>query len=153
MVYATAPFEADTEITGYPIVNLLVTSTATDGAFFVYLEDINESGNVTYITEGVLRALHRKISNETPPYKMLTPYHSFKKKDTIPLTPGQLAELKLGLQPTSVLIRKGHRLRIAIAGHDKETFARIPAEGVPTISVARNKRNSSWIELPVVERK
>lgn len=153
LTYTTAPFEADTELTGYPIVNLLITSTATDGAFFVYLEDINEAGVVTYTTEGVLRALHRKLSNETPPYKMLTPYHSFKKRDTMPLMPGQIAELKFSLQPTSVLIRKGHRLRIAIAGHDKETFARIPAEGVPTITVARNKRNASWIELPVIERK
>jgi putative CocE/NonD family hydrolase len=153
LTYTTAPFKADTEITGYPIVDLLITSTATDGAFFVYLEDVNEAGNVTYITEGVLRALHRKISNETPPYKILTPYHSFKNKDTMPLIPGQIAELKFGIQPTSVLIRKGHRLRIAIAGHDKDTFARIPAEGVPTITVARNKGNASWIELPVIEKK
>jgi uncharacterized protein len=153
LTYTTAPFEVDTEITGYPIANLLVTSTATDGAFFVYLEGIDEAGKSTYITEGVLRALHRKISKEAPPYKMLTPYHSFKRKDARSLIPGELAELKFGLQPTSVLIRKGHRLRIAIAGHDKETFARIPAEGVPTISVARNKRNASWIELPVIERK
>lgn len=29
----------------------------------------------------------------------------------------------------------------------------IPAEGVPTITVSRNKRNASWIELPVVEKK
>jgi predicted acyl esterase len=75
------------------------------------------------------------------------------RSSTAQLTPAQVAELKFGLQPTSVLFRKGHRLRIAIAGHDKETFARIPAAGDPTISVARNKRNASWIELPVVERK
>jgi len=107
---------------------------------------------VTYITEGELRALHRKISNETPPYKMLVPYHSFLRKDALPLVPGQLAELKFGLQPTSVLIKKGHRLRIAIAGADKDTFARIPATGVPTITVARNRKDASWIELPVVGR-
>jgi predicted acyl esterase len=66
--------------------------------------------------------------------------------------PGQIAELKFGLQPTSILIRKGHRLRIAIAGADKDSFARIPAQGTPTISVARNQKNASWIELPVVGR-
>ncbi|HKO96643.1 MAG TPA: CocE/NonD family hydrolase [Pyrinomonadaceae bacterium] len=150
LTYTSAPLEADTEITGYPIANLLITSTATDGAFFVYLEDVDEAGKVTYVTEGVLRALHRKISKDTPPYKQLTPYHSFKKQDTMPLVPGQISELRFGLQPTSVLIKKGHRLRIAIAGHDKGTFARIPAEGNPIITVARNKRNASWIELPVI---
>ena len=153
LTYTSVPLAADTEITGHAIVDLFVTSTHTDGAFFVYLEDVNEQGIVTYLTEGELRALHRKISSDSPPYKTLVPYHSFKKRDASPLVPGQLAELKFGLQPTSVLIRKGHRLRIAIAGHDKNTFARIPAEGSPTVTVARNKRNASWVDLPVVARK
>jgi predicted acyl esterase len=96
--------------------------------------------------------LHRKISAETPSYKLLVPFHSFKKKDAMPLVPGQIAELKFGLQPTSILIRKGHRLRIAIAGADKNSFTRIPAQGTPTISVARDQKHASWIELPVVRR-
>lgn len=152
LTYTSAPLEADMEITGHPIIDLFVTSTASDGAFFVYLEDIDEKGVVTYVTEGELRALHRKISTEAPPYKMLVPYHSFKSKDAMPLVPGQVAELKFGLQPISVLIKKGHRLRIAIAGADKGTFARIPDQGSPTITVARNKRNQSSIELPVIMR-
>src|SRR6185436_3184224 len=152
LVYTSVPFDADTEVTGHPIIDLFVTSTAIDGAFFVYLEDVNEKGVVTYVTEGTLRALHRKISTETPPYKLLVPFHSFKRKDAMPLPPGQIAELKFGLQPTSILIRKGHRLRIAIAGADKNSFARIPAEGTPTISVVRNQKNASWIDLPVVRR-
>ena len=153
LTYTSAPFEVETEITGYPVINLFTTSTAADGAFFVYLEDINENGVVTYLTEGEFRALHRKISHDTPPYKLLVPYHSFKQKDALAMVPGQMAELKFGLQPTSVLIKKGHRLRIAIAGADKDTFARIPAEGTPTITVSRNKRNASWIDLPVIERR
>ncbi|HKO35746.1 MAG TPA: CocE/NonD family hydrolase, partial [Pyrinomonadaceae bacterium] len=153
LTYTSEPFAADSEITGYPVVNLNVTSTATDGAFFVYLEVIDEKGVVTYVTEGALRALHRKISPESPPYKLLVPYHSFKKKDALPLVPGQIAELTFGLQPTSVLIRKGHRLRIAIAGADKDTFARVPVNDTPTIKVARNQHHASWIELPVISRK
>ena len=152
LTYTSPVFVSDAEITGYPVIDLFVTSTATDGAFFVYLEDINEKGIVTYITEGEFRALHRKLSNERPPYRLLVPYHSFLKKDAMPFVPGEIAELKFGLQPTSILIKEGHRLRIAIAGADKDTFARIPATGSPTITVARNKRNASWIELPVVTR-
>ena len=152
LTYTSAPLAADTEITGYPVIDLFITSSATDGAFFVYLEDIDERGVVTYITEGELRALHRKVSDTKPPLKMLAPYHSFLKKDAMPLRPGELAELTFGLQPTSILIRKGHRLRLAIAGADSDTFARIPAEGVPTITVARNRRNASWIELPVIAK-
>lgn len=150
LTYTSQPLASDMEITGHPIVTLYVTSTHNDGAFFVYLEDVDPAGKVTYITEGELRALHRKVSDEPPPYKMLVPYHSFKRKDGMPLVPGEVAELTFGMHPTSLLIKKAHRIRVAIAGHDKDTFARIPAEGTPTITVARNKVHASCIDLPVV---
>lgn len=153
LTYTSAPLAEDIEITGHPIVNLYVTSTHTDGAFFVYLEDVDEKGRVSYITEGQLRALHRKVSAETPPYRTLAPYHSFKKSDSAPLVPGEVAELRFALHPTSVLIKKGHRIRIAIAGHDKSVFARIPAEGTPVITVARNSVKASFVELPQVDRR
>ena len=152
LTYTSDPLAEDMEITGYPIINLYIASTATDGAFFVYLEDVDESGKVTYLTEGQLRALHRKVSKDKPPHWIGVPYHTFKRKDGMPLIPGEVAELKFGLLPTSVLIRKGHRLRIAIAGHDKSVFARIPAEGTPIITLQRNKRHASFIELPVIRR-
>jgi len=44
LTYTSKPLEEDTEITGHPVVTLYVTSTATDGAFFVYLEDVDEAG-------------------------------------------------------------------------------------------------------------
>jgi len=52
---------------------------------------------------------------------------------------GEIDELSFGFHPTSVLIKKGHRIRIAFAGHDEGTFARIPAEGTADIMVSRNK--------------
>jgi putative CocE/NonD family hydrolase len=146
------PLTENTEITGYPIITLYLTSTATDGAFFVYLEDVDETGRVIYVTEGQLRAIHRKVSTDPPSYNLLIPYHSFKKKDTMPLVPGEIAELIFGLLPTSALIKKGHRIRIAISGHDKDSFIRIPPEETPVIAVARNRSQSSFVDLPIVER-
>jgi len=152
LTYTSEPLEADVEVTGHPIVSLFITSTHTDGAFYVYLEEIDENGKVTYLTEGLLRALHRRISKEPNPTKLPVPYHTFMKKDAMPLVPGEIAELRFAFQPISVLVKKGHRLRVAIAGHDKGTFIRIPAEGTPTIAVQRNKRGLSSIELPVIKR-
>lgn len=151
LTYTSAPLEADVEITGHPVVSLFLTSTHTDGAFFVYLEDVDDNGKVTYLTEGELRALHRRVSNEKSPTKLPIPYHTFLKKDALPLKPGEVAELRFALQPISVLVKKGHRLRVAIAGHDKDTFIRIPAEGTPTISMQRNPRALSRIELPLIK--
>ena len=153
LTYTSSPVEGDIEITGNPIVTLFIDSTHEDGALHVYLDDVDEQGNITYITDGQLRVIHRKISNEDPPYKIMVPYHSYKKEDAEPLVPGEVAEIKFGLYVTSVIIRKGHRIRIAIAGADKDTFARYPAEGKPTIRVHRNKIHASNIDLPVIIKK
>ncbi|HSE32621.1 MAG TPA: CocE/NonD family hydrolase [Pyrinomonadaceae bacterium] len=152
LTYTSAALESDLEITGYPVVTLYLSSTHTDGGFYVYLEEVDETGKVTYLTEGALRGIHRRISTEQSPLKIFVPYHSFKRKDAAPLVPGEVTEIKFGLQPISALIKKGHRLRVAIAGHDRDTFIRIPAEGTPTIAVQRNKRALSSIELPIVKR-
>jgi len=150
LTYTTPPLAKDAEITGHPVVTLYAALTETDGVFYAYLEDVDESGRVTYVTEGQLRAIHRKVSAEAPPYSLQVPYHSFKQADAMPMVPGEIAEIKFGLLPTSTLIRKGHRIRLSIAGHDEGTFVRIPAEGTPVISVARNKRHASYVDLPVV---
>lgn len=152
LTYTSPTLEQDIEITGHPIVTLYVTSSESDGAFYVYLEDVHEDRQVTYITEGQLRAIHRKISTENPPYNLAVPYHTFKEGDALPLVPGEVSEITFGLHPTSVLIRKGHRIRVGIAGHDQGTFARIPAEGTPVITVERNRVHASYIDLPVTRR-
>lgn len=150
LTYTSAPLNADTEITGYPVVTLYTASTAEDGAFFVYLEDVAPDGTVYYLTEGMLRAIHRKISTDPPPYVQRVPYHSFKRKDAQPLVPGQVAEISFGLLPISALIRKNHRIRIAIAGADDGLFPRIPASGTPTITLQRSRVYASYIDLPVL---
>ncbi len=152
LCYTSAPLARDTEITGYPIVTLHVTSTETDGAFFVYLDDVDETGRSTYVTEGQLRAINRKVSPAVPPYRIQVPYHSYQRADAQPLTPGVVAELTFGMQPTSVLFHRGHHIRFAIAGHDEGTFRRLPAQGTPTITVARNQVHASYIDLPMRER-
>jgi putative CocE/NonD family hydrolase len=125
LTYTSEPLSQDTEITGHPVVTLYVASTHTDGAFYVYLEDVSPSGRVTYVTEGQLRALHRHVSTSQPPYELPIPYHSFKEEDGEPLVPGEIAELTFGLLPTSVVIRAGQRIRVAIAGDDAGLGARL----------------------------
>jgi hypothetical protein len=98
----------------------------------------------------MLRALHRKVSSEAPPYKQFVPFHSFQRKDALPVMPGEAMELRFGLLPTSMLFKKGHRIRVAVAGQDKSVFARIPADGTPTVTLERSQSRASFIELPVV---
>ena len=66
------------------------------------------------------------------------------------MTPGEVTTVSFTLLPVSALIRKGHAIRVAIAGHDKDTFIRVPETGDPVIKIYRQQGSLSWIELPVI---
>lgn len=128
---------------------LFVSSTASDGDFFAYLEEVHESGRVAYVTEGQLRAIHRKLGQGPPPYTLRVPYRTFRRRDAQGLVPGQVVEMSFDLIPTSYLFRKGRRIRVALAGADKDHFGPLPGEP-PTVSVYRDSAHASSLELPVV---
>ena len=113
------------------------------------MEDVAPDGKVTYVTEGMLRAVHRKISEDPEPYVMLGPNHSFKKKDAMPLVPGEVSEIEFKLFATSVQIKKGHRIRISLAGADDSIFTRFPKEGTPVWQVQRNNIHISSVIFPM----
>lgn len=152
LTYTSTPMTTDVEITGSPVVTLYVASTESDGAFHVYLENVAPDGHVTYITEGVLRAIHHQISDAEPPFVQLGPYHSYLEADAAPLVPGEVTEISFNLYATSVLIKEGHSIRIAIAGHDASVFARYPAEGTPVWTVERSSTYPSRVDLPITAR-
>lgn len=151
LTYTGAPLPEDMDITGQPLITLRAAANRSDASFFVYLEDVAPDGKVTYLTEGELRALDRKISTERPSYRTTYPWRSFNGKDAEPLSPGKFVSLVFPLQATSVLLRAGHRVRVAIAGADKGNFLRIPAKGSVTLSIFLGGANPSFIELPVVD--
>jgi putative CocE/NonD family hydrolase len=151
--YTSTPLDADIEITGSPTVYLQAASTHTDGAFYLYLEDVAPDGRVTYLTEGLLRAIHRKVGDpSTAPYVPLGVYHSLRKVDVQPLVPGEVAEISITLCPISVLILTGHRIRLAIAGHDAAMKTRYPVDGIPELRFYRNSAQTSYLQLPVMGR-
>ena len=50
----------DHELSGHPCVTLHLSASEADAALHVYLEDVAPDGTCRYVTEGMLRALHRK---------------------------------------------------------------------------------------------
>ena len=149
LVYSSAPLETDLEITGSPMLTLEMSSTTSDGAIHAYLEDVSPEGRVTYVDEGILRVIDRKeVDPKRLPYEPLGPAHSLLRKDAEPLTPGEAARIRFALHPTSVLLRKGHRIRVALAGADAAVFQRYPADKTPIWRVYREPQRASFIELP-----
>jgi putative CocE/NonD family hydrolase len=150
LTYTSSPLDNAIEITGHPVIYLQMTSTETDGAVIVYLEDVAPDGSVTMLTEGELRLIHRKISTEEPPYPQFGPYHTFERKDALPMQPGEVAEVSFALLPLSVRVKAGHALRVAIAGHDKDSFERVLEQATPTYEFYRNTNFASFIDIPIV---
>ncbi|MBW2370346.1 MAG: hypothetical protein JRH15_20945 [Deltaproteobacteria bacterium] len=72
--------------------------------------------------------------------------------DAQSLVPGEVAEIAFDLFPISVRFKKGQRIRVAIAGADKDVFRPIPGCEAPVITIERNARHASFIDLPVVDR-
>ncbi len=151
LVYDSAVLDADMEVTGHPEVMLYLASTSNDAQVFIYLEDVAPNGDVEYVTEGVFRALHRKIGTGELPYQMAEPYHTYLKADAMPLVPGEAVELNFGMLPVSYLFKKGHRVRIAISGADAEHYRNMTKDQ-PTYTVHRSFAMPSRVVLPVVGR-
>jgi putative CocE/NonD family hydrolase len=149
LVYTSAPLESALEITGSPVLTLEMSSTTSDGAIHAYLEDVSPDGRVTHVDEGVFRVINRKeVDPKSLPYEPLGPPHSFRRADAQPLVPDMPTTIRFSLYATSVLIRKNHRIRVALAGADADVFKRYPAEGTPIWHVYRELSRASFIELP-----
>jgi putative CocE/NonD family hydrolase len=150
LCYDSPALEVDTEVTGHPLVTLYVTSTASDGLFIVYLEDVDPDGTVRNVTDGWLRAKFRPLGTGEPPYPQAPPYRTFRRDDTVTLHPGEVAALVFDLFPVSWLFRRGHAVRVAIAGADKDNLVDVARAESPQVSVLRGGAHPSRIELPVV---
>ncbi len=149
MTYTTPPLEADMEVVGSPIADLWVSVNATDADVIVYLEEIDPRGHSVYISEGVMRASYRALS-DAPFNTFGLPYHSGLQADVAPLTPGEPVELTFDLLPTGNVFNAGNRLRITIQGADKDTYGTPQQTPPPVISVYRGADHASYIDLPLI---
>ena len=152
LTYTTAPLTRDAELTGYPLVHLFASSTAKDQDFFVYLEDVDERGASTLMTDGALRSSNR--ATRTPPFDNGgIPWHPSLKEDQAELTPGVPVSLEFTLHPTSNYIRKGHRIRVTINNFDKGAGWDTPEiSPAPTVSIFHDAQHPSSITFPFIVR-
>jgi predicted acyl esterase len=68
------------------------------------------------------------------------------------LVPNEPARLDIALHPTSWLLLRGHRLRLALAGADRDHLARAPFGVSPLFTVHHGGAMVSALHVPVVPR-
>jgi len=146
-----APAARDTELVGAAELCLAMRTDRTDGTVFAYLEDVAPDGRVTYLTEGELRLLHRKIQGSPAP-SGCDPApgtdRTFDRADGQAVTPGQTMRVEIPLQPTAALIRRGHRIRLSLAGADAGTFPSLTAAPENWV-ISTGGAHGSTLTLPV----
>ncbi len=105
LVFSTPVLEKPVEITGNIIAKIFFKTDVVDTDFAVRLTDVYPDGRSMLITDGTARASHR----ESDRYR-------------VELTPGETYELNVDLWATSIIINKGHRIRVSVAGSNFPRF-------------------------------
>jgi uncharacterized protein len=123
--FQTPPLAEDTEITGPIVLTLWVSSTSEDMDIFATLRNIGPDGKdvceigqhgqpVPCVTKGWLRASQRKLDPaRSLPYR---PYHAHDERQW--LSAGEAVECRIEVWPTSMVFRKGNRIRLDVQPRD-----------------------------------
>ncbi|MBC9206207.1 CocE/NonD family hydrolase [Roseomonas aerophila] len=151
--WSSAPLEQAMELTGHGLADLWLSADTPDAAVFVYVSEVEADGTVRYVTEGLLRALHRKESPAPANYRTTWPFRSFRREDAAPLVPGQVERIRIPLLPTSWVFRAGSRIRLSVAGMDADHCVQVPHGRPPVLSLSRGGEQASALELPLRARR
>ncbi len=145
--FTSPPLGEDREVIGHPVVVLWIESTATDGDFFVYLEEVEPNGFSRYVTEGCLRASHR--ATHEPPYQYFgLPWHRSHAGDVEPLEPNTPSRLEIDLHPTAWLFDEGHRIRVTFTCADADNCETPVPDPRPTVTFHTGAQRAGFVELP-----
>ncbi|MBN2652446.1 MAG: CocE/NonD family hydrolase [Spirochaetales bacterium] len=150
LVYDSPILERDTEITGHPILDLYIKTNKANPMIRVYLEIISPKGKVQVISDGVLMAEHRKISQKPEGVVEFGPYHSFLSSDALAADTGKFEYYNFAMTPISVLVPAGYRLRVAISGADHGAFFQDKEALKGTqFELGRGGDLSSYVTIPI----
>ena len=149
LVFQTPPLASDIEVTGRLIVKLWASSDALDTDFTAKLVDVYPpnadfpSGVDLNIADSIVRARYR---------------NGFGKAEL--LKPGQPYEFTIEMYPTSLVFKKGHRIRLDISSSNFPRFDINPNTGEPLNNNRRSQvadntiyldaKHPSQIVLPVI---
>ena len=143
LVFSSEPLEEPIEITGRVRVELFAATSAPDTDFTAKLCDVYPDGRSMLLLDGVIRGRWRNAGLEPEP-----------------MEPGRAYKLDIDLWSTSVVINRGHRIRIDISSSNAPRFEANPNTGGPLVpgepgQVAQNTvyldaEHPSRIILPVV---
>jgi putative CocE/NonD family hydrolase len=143
LLFTSPALDKPVEITGRVRAKLWVSSDAPDTDFTVKLTDVYPDGRSMLLLDGIRRMRFR---------------NGFEKPEL--MKPGSVYPITVDLWSTSMIINKGHRIRIAVSSSNYPRFDANPNNGQPSwaggpVRVAHNTvyldaSRPSQVILPVV---
>lgn len=145
--WETAELGEGLTIAGHPILTLDMALDSPDAALFAYLTEVEPDGSERYITEGLLRALHRAEAAPPGNQKVDWPWRPFRRQTAKPWVPERFEPVRLPLLPTAWQVQAGSRLRLSLSGADADHFDKIPHGRAPEFRI---RVADSSLRLPVI---
>lgn len=146
LVFETPVLNANLELMGHAIATLQLSSDQPDATVFVYLTEVEADGTERYVTEGLLRLIHRVESDNPRTVETSWPYHSFREDDARPLIPGKNESVRIPLLPTAWRFSAGSTIRLSIAGADADHATQSPHGRPPRLALRIN--GPSTVDFP-----
>ncbi|MCY8086371.1 CocE/NonD family hydrolase [Bacillus sonorensis] len=149
LVYTTPILEEDTEVTGPVKVRLWAVSSAPDTDFVARLIDVHPGGSAYNVTDGIIRARFRNSPKEGKPSL---------------IEPGKAYLYDIDLWSTSIVFKKGHRIRLDITSSNFPRWDRNLNNGLEIGSgqtedavkarqtILHDREHPSSVILPIIPR-
>jgi predicted acyl esterase len=158
----TAPLSEDLEVTGPLAASFWVSSSSEDMDLFLTLRNFDAEGNEILetgqqgtpvpVAKGWLRVSHRELDDAlSTPYR---PYHKHTRR--LFLKPGEIVKVDVEIWPTSMVFKKGHRIRLDIQPRDgfgSQGYMHYHADyNTGTNTIHSGGEYESYLLLPVIPR-
>ena len=159
----TPPLPEDVEVTGPLAATFWVSSSSEDLDLFLTLRNFDADGNEILetgqqgspvpVAKGWLRASHRELDPEkTLPCR---PYHKHTRR--LYLKPGEIVKVDVEIWPTSMVFKKGNRIRLDVQPRDgfgSQSYLHYHADyNTGTNTVHAGGKYESYLLLPVIPKK
>ncbi|MBL8271381.1 CocE/NonD family hydrolase [Steroidobacter sp.] len=152
LTFTSPPLARDLQVVGVPTVKLWLSSeNAKDADVYAYLNAVNEDGESRLVAEGILRASHRKLGKA--PYKNYDlPFPTSLSTDVKAAAPlsEQPVTLEFAMLSTGRVFHAGERLRLTIAGADRDNTVTIEQQPTPRLGIHVGGNAASALTLPVL---
>jgi putative CocE/NonD family hydrolase len=137
LTWRTGPAHTAVTLAGPTQVHLVAASTASDTDWVVKLADVAPGGKESLITQGYLRASHRKLLEARSTKG--APLH--RDGHPTPIRPGRFYSYDIAVWPTAYRLAPGHRLQLRLTTMD------VPTHAPAAIKLAQNGLGGTRVDV------